>query len=138
MILDLIEKEGVDLGRVVICHVEARLGELAEMKSLLDRGCFVGFDLFGQTWSSYQDVDPPLPSDAARVHRIKQLADAGYADKILVSHDIDEKIFTHRFGGHGFDHILVNIVPIMRRVGITSEDIQKLLVDNPRQLLAFV
>jgi len=136
MILDLLEKEGADLSRVVMCHVEARLGDFAEVKSIADRGCFIGFDLFGQSWTPYV-FEIPMPSDGSRVHRIKQLVEDGYVDKILVSHDIDNKISLHRFGGHGFDHILLNIVPLMLKLGIAPEDIHKILLENPARLLAF-
>lgn len=113
MILDILEKEAVDLRRVVMCHMDRRIADLNEYRSILDRGCFVEFDLFGQAWHPWF-LD--FPNDNARVDLVKRLTDAGYADKILLSHDIDNKILLHHYGGPGYDHILVNIVPMMVRV----------------------
>ena len=33
-----------------------------------------------------------MPSDAQRIQRIKFLVDSGFADKILISHDLHTKI----------------------------------------------
>ena len=39
--------------------------------------------------------------------------------------------------GHGYAHILANVVPLMRRKGFREEDISAILVDTPRRILAF-
>ena len=42
------------------------------------------------------------------------------------------------YGGHGYDHILRNVVPVMRVKGMSDEQIRTLLVENPQRLLRFV
>ena len=106
---------------------------MSDFRSILERGCFVEFDLFGQAWHPWF-LD--FPNDGVRVDMIRRLVDAGYADRILVSQDIDNKFLLHHFGGHGYDHILVNIVPMMLRA-MTREVVHNLLVENPRRLLTF-
>jgi phosphotriesterase-related protein len=138
MILDVLEKKGVDLSRVDICHVDRTLESLEDMISILDRGCFLEFDLFGQAWYPPDiPLEFPFPSDYIRVAKIKQLIEAGYGDRILLSHDIDTKYLTYSYGGHGHAHILTNIVPLMKTQGIGSENIEKMFVDNPRRFLTF-
>jgi phosphotriesterase-related protein len=39
------------------------------------------------------------------------------------------------YGGYGYDHILRDIVPALRRGGVSDGDIQTILVDNPRRVL---
>jgi phosphotriesterase-related protein len=41
----------------------------------------------------------------------------------------------HAYGGWGYDHVLVNIVPMMEDEGITDEQIETLLVKNPENWL---
>lgn len=138
MILDVLEKEGADLSRVVICHIERTLGNLEHFRSVLDRGAYVEFDNFGQSWFAFpgHTLEWPFPSDSGRVFRIRELIETGYGDQILVSMDIDSKILLYHYGGQGFDHILVNVLPIMQPI-IGPENAQKILVDNPRRLMTF-
>jgi predicted metal-dependent phosphotriesterase family hydrolase len=38
----------------------------------------------------------------------------------------------------GYDHILKNVVPVMRRKGMPDSDIEAILVTNPARIMAFV
>ena len=49
----------------------------------------------------------------------------------------DKKIQLTKYGGNGYGHILRNIVPIMRRKGMTEEQIHTILVENPARMLTF-
>jgi predicted metal-dependent phosphotriesterase family hydrolase len=40
-------------------------------------------------------------------------------------------------GGDGYDHILKNVVPVMRRKGMPEDDIEAILVTNPARIMAF-
>ena len=42
-----------------------------------------------------------------------------------------------QYGGHGLGHILENAVPAMRRRGMIEEQINDLLVDNPKHFFTF-
>ena len=42
-----------------------------------------------------------------------------------------------RGGGHGYAHILENIVPRLRREGISEEQIRTILVENPKRFLSW-
>ena len=44
---------------------------------------------------------------------------------------------TQAFGGHGYTHILNNVVPMMLSRGVTKEQIDTILVDNPKAWLSF-
>ena len=41
-----------------------------------------------------------------------------------------------KYGGHGYGHILENIVPKMRRKGFSEAEIRAITVDNPASILA--
>ena len=42
------------------------------------------------------------------------------------------------FGGHGYGHIFRNVVPMMKKRGYSEDEIDAILVLNPRRLLTFV
>ncbi|WP_410053107.1 hypothetical protein [Bradyrhizobium sp. SZCCHNR1039] len=68
---------------------------------------------------------------------MKVLLDRGYGDQLVISHDIFSKTRLLRYGGHGYQHIYANILPFMRRRGISDEQIRSMMVDTPRRLLTF-
>jgi len=41
------------------------------------------------------------------------------------------------FGGHGFSHIINNIVPKMKTRGFTQDEIDTILIKNPTNWLKF-
>jgi len=40
-----------------------------------------------------------------------------------------------KFGGHGFSHILMNVVPKMKMRGINEQNIKDILINTPREWL---
>ncbi len=55
----------------------------------------------------------------------------------MVAHDICAKHRLETYGGHGYYYILSHIVPRMRERGFSSEAIDDILVNNPRDALIF-
>ena len=41
------------------------------------------------------------------------------------------------FGGHGYGHIFRNVVPMMKERGYSEDEIDAILVRNPKRLLTF-
>ncbi|XP_022371528.1 phosphotriesterase-related protein isoform X2 [Enhydra lutris kenyoni] len=73
----------------------------------------------------------------SHIDRVCLLVDEGYEDRILMAHDIHTKHQLMKYGGHGYSHILTNIVPKMLLRGITENAIDKILIENPKQWLTF-
>ena len=48
-----------------------------------------------------------------------------------------EILFQEKFGGHGYKHILTVTVPKMLAKGISQEQIDKILIHNPAQILSY-
>ena len=57
---------------------------------------------------------------------------------VVISHDIDCRTRLVNFGGHGYGHIFRNVVPMMKKRGYSEDEIDAILVRNPRRLLTFV
>ena len=74
-------------------------------------------------------------TDTERVKLIKLLIDKGYLNQILLSCDVCLKTCTRTYGGYGYDHLLTNIIPMMEDEGITQEQIDTMLKNNPQNWL---
>uniref|UniRef100_A0A5F9D2K5 N-acetyltaurine hydrolase n=1 Tax=Oryctolagus cuniculus TaxID=9986 RepID=A0A5F9D2K5_RABIT len=73
----------------------------------------------------------------SHLDRVRLLVEEGYEDRILVAHDIHTKHRLMKYGGHGYSHILTNIVPKMLLRGITENALHKILIENPKRWLTF-
>ena len=138
--LRILQEEGADLERVVACHHDGATPERA--KPLVDLGVYVEFDCFGHEFycdNGAYDTDWPwqFGSDTERVAALVRLLEAGYAERLLLSHDICVKMQLRRYGAYGYAHLLENIVPMLRRQGVSQEQVQVMMVRNPARLFPF-
>ena len=136
-ILDVLADAGADIGRTIMSHLDRTYTNVDDVLEFAGRGSYLEYDLFGVESSYYPLGDIDMPSDAQRLDFIRRLIDAGCQDRIVVGHDVFSKHRLVAYGGHGYGHILENIVPRMRRRGIGEEAIRAILIDNPARVLAF-
>ena len=136
-ILEVLANSGADLSRVIMGHLDRTVFEFDLLLSIAASGCYLEWDLFGNEGSYYPLAEIDMPSDAQRLDFIRLIADAGYSDKIVIGQDICTKHRLVRYGGHGYGHILENIVPRMRRKGFSEDVIGAITVGNPARILAF-
>ena len=131
-IVDVIRREGADLRRTIMCHIERTIVDPAVLLELAATGVYLEYDLFGLE-TSYYPYNPAfdMPNDAGRVRQILFLIEHGYLDQILMSHDIAYKHCLTRWGGFGYHHLLLSVMPRLRHKGADDKTIQTLLVDNP-------
>ena len=134
-ILDIVEEEGLDPQRIILCHMDRTHPDGKGIRKLLDRHANVEWDFFGIEQSYYWMGEVDLPTDKDRLSLIRQFADQGFANQILISQDICTKTRMRRWGGHGYGHILRNVVPLMKKFGFEASLINQLLRENPLGLL---
>jgi phosphotriesterase-related protein len=133
-IVDLLLSEGLPANRIVLCHMDEVLDEEYH-RSVLDRGATVEFDTFG--FEGYFARLWKTPSDGEKMTFLARLVELGYRDQIVLGHDVALKCQLQRFGGLGYDHLIKRIVPTLRgHLGFAQEDVDALIVHNPRRLLA--
>ena len=137
-ILDVLAAAGADLRRVIMGHIDRTVLDMGMIVDLARRGCYLEFDIFGRESSYYPLSDVDMPNDAQRIGFIKGLIEAGHTSQIVIAQDICTKDRLVKYGGHGYHHILENIVPRMREAGISQGDIDAILVANPARILSFV
>lgn len=133
--LDIIHEEGADLEKCYLSHMEFWSTDIDYQKSLLDRGVTVAYDQFGG--EEYVRPGWARPSDQSRVDGIVKLVKAGYTKQIVLSNEVLFKCALRKYGGYGYAHVLENIVPDLRYYGVTEEQINTMLVENPRRLFPF-
>ena len=137
-VADFIKAAGHPTERVVISHIDRTIFDEARLLRLADSGVTIEFDLFGQEASYYGLSDIDMPNDATRLKLIRALIDHGHLDRVVISHDICYRTRLASFGGHGYGHIFRNVVPMMKKRGYSEDEIDAILVRNPRRLLTFV
>lgn len=135
--IGVLRDAGAVIERVIVSHVDRTLFAVEGMRRVADTGAVLEFDFFGIESAYYSFADIDLPNDGQRVHYIVELARQGYVRQVVVAHDICTRTRLRRFGGHGYGHLLENAVPLMRRRGLSDEDVAQILVHTPRRLLAF-
>jgi Predicted metal-dependent hydrolase with the TIM-barrel fold len=127
---------GARMDRVILSHIDRTIFDHDTLFRLADTGVVIEYDLFG--WEeSYYFPNPAIdmPNDGARLKWLRALIDRGHLDQILISHDICTKVRLERFGGHGYQHIFANVLPLMRRRGFSESEIRRIMIDTPRRLL---
>jgi phosphotriesterase-related protein len=137
-ILDMVRREGGDLTRTIMCHIDRTIADMGLVLELAAAGCYLEYDLFGleTSWYPY-NPDFDMPNDGGRIRHILRLLEAGHLRQVLMSHDIAYKTSLTRYGGYGYHHLLVNVVPRLRRKGLDDAALETLLVDNPARAIAF-
>lgn len=129
---------GGDPARTIMCHIDRTLHRVEDMVELARTGCYLEFDLFGQESSYYApEPDAVRPNDGTRIDWLMELAEAGFADRLLIAQDICQKVYLRQYGGPGYTHILEAAMPLMRRKGMTEDLIGQVTRSNPAAALTF-
>lgn len=129
---------GADAQKICVDHADVLLDE-DYILGVLDMGAYIEFDDFGKEF--YVDrknrnlLLGSFATDKERCAFIKKLIERGYTKQILVTNDICLKSMTHTYGGWGYDHVVTNIIPMMEDFGISANDIDTIMTQNPIRFL---
>jgi phosphotriesterase-related protein len=125
------EEEGVDLSRVVIGH-SGDTTDLNYLEELIAGGSYLGMDRFG--------IDVLLPFDQ-RVETVARMCERGHAGKMVLSHDaacfndwLPEAALPVVLPNWHYLHIHNDVIPALKERGVTDEQIETMLVHNPREI----
>jgi phosphotriesterase-related protein len=135
---EFVGKNGGDLRRTIMCHICRTISDIRAVIDLAQTGIWLEYDLFGLE-SSYYPYNPSfdMPNDGGRMAHVLALIAAGHQNQILMSHDIAYKTSLVKYGGYGYHHLLVNVVPRLRAKGVDDLGLRRLLVENPARAFAF-
>jgi phosphotriesterase-related protein len=125
-------EEGVDLTRVVIGH-SGDSTDVAYLEELVANGSYLGMDRFGVEGPSFAD----------RVGIVVTMCERGHADRMVLSHDtscfsdlIDFAEARRVNPNWKFDHVMGDVVPALLERGVTREQVDTMLTDNPRSIFS--
>jgi len=127
----IFREEGVDLSRVVIGH-SGDTTDIDYLEELIASGSYLGMDRFG--------IDTILPFED-RVNTVATLCERGHAGRMVLSHDaacfndwLPERDLPAVLPNWHYLHIHNDVIPALKKRGVTHEHIQAMLVDNPRAI----
>jgi phosphotriesterase-related protein len=132
-VLDIAAVEGAELRHTVLCHMNPSHDDLAYQGELASRGAFLEYDMIGMDFF-YADQQVQCPSDEEVARAIVKLVEQGHIDRILLSHDVFLKMMLTRYGGNGYAYILKHFLPRLKRHGLTDQQLDILMRDNPRSV----
>jgi phosphotriesterase-related protein len=137
--ISILKEEGVDLRRVKMDHSNDTT-DLHYLTWLLDQGCYLGMDRYPGKEGL---------TSGERTQTLKALIDAGYADRLLVSHDwaLADMSMVYPAGSmpyqeeertnpYGYLYLKKVVFPQLREMGVSEPIIDRLCTINPRNFLA--
>jgi len=128
--LDVVLDEKLPAGRVVVGGLDRQ--DAVERGAPLEvarRGAYVALDHVG--WSDDGHV-----TDRERATLVAELVDAGHANRILLSSNAIGVAKGHPEAELPYGTVLSAFVPSLTTLGVGDEHVQRILVDNPRDLLS--
>lgn len=137
-IIKEVTSKGVKPQKICIDHVDVALRP-DYLYEILDQGALVEFDNIGKEFYVPKDNQGLLHGrfayDLERAECILDLVKRGYADQILLSIDICLRSMQIANGGNGYVHLLRHFKPMLKDVGVSEVDIEKMFVKNPANFL---
>jgi phosphotriesterase-related protein len=123
--LELLTAEGVDARRVIIGHCDM-VSLPGYQLHLAELGAYVQFDTIqGETVYDTQ----------SRVGLVLEMLDAGFASRVLLSHDVCLRSNFRETGGCGYAYVPTTFADLLEEAGVSRKQIAEFLVDNPRRAL---
>lgn len=127
----IFREEGVDLSRVIIGH-SGDTTDIDYLERLIADGSYTGMDRFGiDTLLSFED----------RVETVARMCERGHADKMVLSQDaacfndwLPEAALSVVIPNWHYLHIHNDVLPALKQRGVTDEQINTMLVENPRRI----
>ncbi len=131
----ILKEEGVDMNLVYVGHSNDDT-DMDYLLGLLDEGVWLGLDRYpgGRT--------PGTPDWEGRTEVVKKLIDAGHTNRIMLSHDYSVPKARHgaevqeerrRTNPDGYLFITRHVLPRLKELGASDQDIQQIMVENPRR-----
>ena len=135
-VLEALSAADADMSKVVQSHLDDRFRiDLGLYRRAKELGAGFGLDTFGRELY-YSMRGSWLASDEERVDALVMLIEAGMTEHVFPAQDICFKHELAAYGGHGYDHFVRRIVPLLTARGVDDQALDALLRRNPARLLA--
>ena len=124
--LEIFQEEGAAADRVILGHLDGVL-EMDALEQAAATGAYLEFDLIGLEW---------INTDKRRAEFLAELVRRGYQDRLLLAQDMPARPRLKTNGGHGYQHLIENFLPMLRAEGVGGEAIHAMTRSNPARVLA--
>jgi len=138
-------------GKTILCHVQFFMGvlsldqlvttpgwlpfDISFLRELLDMGFILAFTPLG-----FEADNEPLGfahfPDWYTLSGLVALIREGYARQLVIGNDVFTKLATRHGGGEGYRRLTDFVVPILKKSGVSDQDIHSMTVANPARILA--
>jgi phosphotriesterase-related protein len=128
--LDILLGEGIEANRVIIGGLD-RLDAVrrGEAFAVARRGSYVSFDHVGWT------TNEGYVNDEQRALLIAELFNEGIGNRVLVSTNAVGVAKGYEAIDISYDYLLTTFVPLLKKAGVTDEQVRVLLEENPQRVL---
>jgi len=133
----IFSEEGVDPTKVQVAHT-GDTDDLDYIERLLDTGCWIGMDRYG--------LDIFLPTEQ-RQKTVLALLEKGHVDRMFLSQDwcstldwftaeMEEQIKPTAAPNWSMTFLFEQVIPELQERGMTDEQLDEMMVENPKRWLA--
>lgn len=130
----IFQDEGVDMSRVCIGHSNDTL-DRAYLEGLLASGAYLGMDHYTL------EPRPGRPTWQQKTDVLRDLLQKGYAERLMLSHDYvpitafgtPRPVTAESSPPEGYLMISRHVLPYLRQLGVSEDQITVMMVDNPRR-----
>jgi phosphotriesterase-related protein len=130
-------EEGLDPAKVQIAHT-GDTDDLDYIERLLDTGCWIGMDRYG--------LDIFLPTEQ-RQQTVLALLERGHADRMFLSQDwcstidwytpeVEEELRPVAAPNWSMTFLFERVIPELKERGMTDDQLEQMMVENPKGWLA--
>ncbi len=135
-VLDISYEEGCIRNQVILCHMNPSFEDIDYQYDLANKGAWLEYDMIGMDYY-YADQDAQCPYDNENAKAIKRLINDGFIDSLLLSHDVFLKMMLKNYGGFGYSYILTHFKEILKRTGVSENELNYILTVNPKNCFNF-
>jgi phosphotriesterase-related protein len=119
---DFLYRQGMELERVIFCHMDRAIADIAVHREICSRHISLEYDTIGR---------PKYHDDEHEIGIILEMVQAGYEKQMLMSLDTTRARLQSYGGVPGLTWILEGFIPLLRRHGITDEQVRLFFTENP-------
>ncbi|AID26199.1 phosphotriesterase family protein [Salmonella bongori] len=133
-VLDIVLGEmQVSPAKVSLAHSDPSGKDLTYQRKMLDRGVWLEFDMIGLDITFPKEGVAPGVQETADA--VAHLIELGYANQLVLSHDVFLKQMWAKNGGNGWGFVPNVFLAYLAERGVHATTLRKLCIDNPARLL---
>jgi phosphotriesterase-related protein len=138
--------------KTILCHVQYLIGvlsleylinnpghvpfDISLLQELLSQGFILSFTPLGFE-ADNESLGLAHYPDWYALSGMMALIKQGYSGQLVIGNDVFTKLATRRGGGEGYRRLADFIVPALKKCGVSTIDIHKIMFESPARILAF-